>query len=309
MPTYDTPMLNYTSMPINTIMPLTLNQNYQSNSASNRQKTTQFKTTNLKLGSLNCRSLASTSDASTCQKFTRYLRFLKYNLLSFQEVRNKGSNILDYLNIELQAKDSIWSQHVGIVSFNPNIRITPIFITHTKHAVFVKVHHINHHFEPIFLLNLSAPSQPSDFNYHHYTSYRSSNSPSPHPIISWKQIISQQLYDCINSDIVSEMFSIDNPHITFSRRNSRTTIDYIFGSLAIKASMTPSGVDFINTDWTDYAVLCIDLVLVSENHGKGICLANPTLSKNKRFVEQLFTLLQDLEPDPAHGPHNSPQKE
>ncbi|KAG2192540.1 hypothetical protein INT47_011653, partial [Mucor saturninus] len=280
MPTYDIPMLNYTSKPIDTTIPLASNQNYQSNSASNRQKTNLFQTTNLKIGSLNCRSLALTSYPSTRRKFTRYFRSLKYDLISFQEVRTKDSNILDSLNMELQAKDSIWTQHVGIVNFNPNIRITPIFITHTKHAVFVQVHHINHHLEPIFLLNLYAPSQPSpkkqfyndiielplfkdetdiayftkysnfmitgDFNYHHYTSYRSSNSPSPHPIISWKQIISQHLYDCINSD--------DSGKFTHNHR-------LYFASLTIKASITTSGVNFINTDWTDHALLSIDLVL------------------------------------------------
>ncbi|KAI7889501.1 uncharacterized protein EV154DRAFT_565327 [Mucor mucedo] len=305
MPTYDSPMPHHNHMPTNIHMSPTTSQNNLSNSNPNLQQAIPFKTTKLKIGSINCRSLASTSDPITRRKFTRYLRSLKYDLLNFQEVRTEDNNVIESLNMELQAKDSIWTQHVGIC-----ITSTTTLSRYT------------------YLLNDYAPSQPgpkkqfySDtiglplfkdetdeiFNYHHYTTYRSSNSHCPHPIRSWKQTLNQHLYDCINSDDITETYSVANLHITFSRGNSRTTIDYIFASLSIKASMTKSGVDFINTDWTDHALISIDLVLVSKKHGKGIYRANPALAKNKRFVEQLSTLLQELKPDTTNSPHNSPQ--
>ncbi|KAI7889012.1 uncharacterized protein EV154DRAFT_565785 [Mucor mucedo] len=258
----------------------------------------------------------STSDPITRRKFTRYLRSLKYDLLNSQEVRTEDNNVIESLNMELQAKDSIWTQHVGIVSFNPNIRISPIFIMLNKHAVFktfyidiIELPLLKDETDVAHFTKYSNFLITGDFNYHHYTTYRSSNSQCPHPIRSWKQTLNQHLYDCINSDDITETYSVANPHITFSRGNSRTTTDYIFASLAIKASMTKSGVDFINPDWTDHALISIDLVLVSKKHGKGIYRANPALAKNKRFVEQLSTLLQELKPDTANSPHNSPQLE
>jgi hypothetical protein len=59
---------------------------------------------------------------------------------------------------------------------------------------------------------------------------------------------------------------------------------------ATNASM----VQFINNEWTDHALLSIQLRFDSSEHGQGIWRANPSLAKYSYFIEQLNTALDEF---------------
>ncbi|KAG0751945.1 hypothetical protein G6F57_016970 [Rhizopus arrhizus] len=113
--------------------------------------------------------------------------------------------------------------------------------------------------------------------------------------------------------------SLDNPLPTFRRGTTSSTIDYIFGSLSLFPCVQKSNTEFINSKWTDHALLSIQFKFGSGRHGKGLWRANPYLATNSYFVKTLYRSLDwfcssrvtppfdidsDLRPSPVETPRS-----
>ncbi|KAG0974193.1 hypothetical protein G6F29_012368 [Rhizopus arrhizus] len=85
--------------------------------------------------------------------------------------------------------------------------------------------------------------------------------------------------------------SLDAPLPTFQRGSSSSTLDYIFGSSSIHDCIQTSNIEFINTTWSDHALLSVRLRFGSGQHGKGLWRANPHLARNSYFVKSLYQSL------------------
>jgi hypothetical protein len=80
----------------------------------------------LNIATLNCRGLAkSVTEPAKFSFFIRYLRLHGIDILVLQETHANTPSVQQSLDIQLQAKSSVWSSHCGIVSFNPSFIITP----------------------------------------------------------------------------------------------------------------------------------------------------------------------------------------
>lgn len=331
---------------------------------------TYTKYTNMKIGSLNCRSLSKPSKISTSQDFTRFLRTNLFDILCLQETHAGSTEIQSRLTMQLQAHQTIWTSHLGIINFNNNVHLEPIYTSTDERVLLCKVSHVNKLLPSFTLLNIYAPATSSqrytfysnllssqyfhsiisdihsthvlnhntpsiivgDFNYnfrhfpyakvdqylqetpasliipqtHHPIPVNStdseetfimpqfdSNDPSTIPPNSisqwiWHWIMTQQYTEA------SHGLQTDPIIPTFRRNTSLSTIDYFFLNPILASFVNSSQVQFISPEWTDHTLLSVDLRFDSPDHGSGIWRANPNLTKNTYFVEQLHMALDDF---------------
>jgi hypothetical protein len=87
------------------------------------------KNLSFKYASLNCNSLVKKSKPATQSSFIRYLRLQQFDILSLQETHASDTTIPS-LNMHLQAKQTFWTEHCGIVSFSPSYVISQISTNH-----------------------------------------------------------------------------------------------------------------------------------------------------------------------------------
>ncbi|KAG1531701.1 hypothetical protein G6F51_013414 [Rhizopus arrhizus] len=93
--------------------------------------------------------------------YIRYLRLQKYDILCFQETHASTPELIQSLDIYFQAKESHWTPHVGILSFNSNFYITTIDTSATFISTrfqLCKVEHPQHFYDPFYILNIYAPA-------------------------------------------------------------------------------------------------------------------------------------------------------
>ncbi|KAG1142122.1 hypothetical protein G6F38_007956 [Rhizopus arrhizus] len=130
-----------------------------------------------------------------------------------------------------------------------------------------------------------------DFNYHPHSSRqlsRHSDTSSPTTAQSrWHQFVNTYLTECVHP-------SLDQTLPTFRRDNVSTTIDYIFLSQSLASHRTRSSVAFINSLWTDHALLSVSFKFGSSQHGKGFWRANPFLATNRFFIKRLKSTLDQF---------------
>ncbi|ORE02274.1 hypothetical protein BCV72DRAFT_338830 [Rhizopus microsporus var. microsporus] len=77
----------------------------------------------------------------------------------------------------------------------------------------------------------------------------------------WHQFVSTYLTECVHP-------SLDQSMPTSRRDNVSTTIDYVFLSQSLKSHRTRSSVTFINSFWTDHALLSVFFKFSSSQQGK-----------------------------------------
>lgn len=81
---------------------------------------------------------------------------------------------------------------------------------------------------------------------------------------------------------------------TFRRRTTfSTTIDYMFLNPELLDFCTDHFVHFVNSDWTDHALLSAQLTFAHPDRAKGLWRANPQLASNKCFCQRLFLKLDE----------------
>ena len=134
--------------------------NYAMNMNMNMNTNIKNKFTNLNICSINCRSLSKPSNVSTSQSFSRYLasQQLRLDILCLQETHATTAIIQERLDIQLQAKQSIWTHHCGIVSRNSNINIESIYVSPDHRVMVCQVSHNNNLFPTFTIMNIYAPA-------------------------------------------------------------------------------------------------------------------------------------------------------
>lgn len=117
------------------------------------------KYTNLKICSLNCRSLSKPAKIPTSQSFSRFLRSeTGADILCLQETHATTIPTQERLDMQLQSVESIWSEHCGVISRNPNIHIESLYVSQDNRIILCKVSHTDKHFPSFTLMNLYAPA-------------------------------------------------------------------------------------------------------------------------------------------------------
>ncbi|CDS10942.1 hypothetical protein LRAMOSA11428 [Lichtheimia ramosa] len=74
---------------------------------------------------------------------------------------------------------------------------------------------------------------------------------------------------------------------TFTRGDSRTTIDYIYAHHSLAPRLTNTNIHFVPQEWTDHSLMTVDLLLARQDHGRGTWRFNPTLLQDEDFVNLL----------------------
>ncbi|KAI9325706.1 hypothetical protein BD770DRAFT_309738, partial [Pilaira anomala] len=266
----------------------------------------------ISIGSLNCRSLVKTSSTSVISPFIKHLRLTKHDLFTLQETHASSPEIISSLNMKFQSTAHIWTKHCGIISLNTSLSIEPLFTSTDERLIHCRVSHINHLFPPFELVTIYAPSQPTarsefystllslplftryldhtisdhppliitgDFNYNSSRIRPPSTSPQS-PINhqrNWHSFINNYFTECTHP-------SLDHPQPTFRRGTSSSTIDYIYSCHSLSASLTTSKIDYLNSQWTDHALLSSTFKFGSDRHGPGLWKGNPNLTKNPFFI-------------------------
>lgn len=341
------------------------------------------KLTNINICSLNCRSLSKPTNATASQDLSRFLCSQHFDILCLQETHATDINTQERLDIQLQAQQSIWTPHCGIVSRNHNIHLESLYISTDQRVILGRVSHVNKLFPSFTIMNIYAPAKyrerynfyanllsseyfsalisdiystellnsnfPSmivgDFNYHFrhfpYNSidqYLSNHAqslsfpqqptqPTPATTPDTEQFTMPQLdsndptllppssiaqwvwHWIMTQHFVESSHKLQSdPYIpTFRRAGTLTTIDYMFLHPVLAATTNASRVQYLHNEWTDHALLSVQLRFDNMEHGQGIWRANPSLATYTYFVEQLNIALDDYhchlatlpEPQPA----------
>ncbi|KAI7874378.1 hypothetical protein K492DRAFT_113485, partial [Lichtheimia hyalospora FSU 10163] len=90
---------------------------------------------------------------------------------------------------------------------------------------------------------------------------------------------------------------------TFTRGDSRTTIDYIFGHISLMPRISNATQHFFPSSWTDHCLLTVDVLPVRRDFGRGSWRFNPSLLHDENFVDLLdhtiavFFDTMDMAPD------------
>lgn len=102
-----------------------------------------------------------------------------------------------------------------------------------------------------------------------------------------REVSTVPIKDCLNGNN-------DASHdYTFRRGTSTSTIDYMFAGLELYQQLQQGDIiEFINSAWTDHALLSKIYSIKLTNNGRGIWKANPRLAANKKYVELLNSELQ-----------------
>lgn len=258
------------------------------------------RSTTVRIGSINCRSLSTPHDISKRQAFTNFLRHQSLDILTMQETHAATIEIQQSLNMLLQTKSACWSNFCGIVSLNRHVTLNPILSSIDHRFLLVSVEHNNFHFPPFYVLTIYAYADPikrrkfylsllnfaplvtliqshnkliitGDFNY-------SLVNPSGTPP-AWRTLVNQNLLNCMASPL--------DIHPTFRRGTLLSTIDYIYASPFLHSLLRSTSIDFINSSWTDHALLSASFQFRSGSHGPGLWRMNPNLMKNDKFVSRL----------------------
>ncbi|KAG0743848.1 hypothetical protein G6F57_009971 [Rhizopus arrhizus] len=111
------------------------------------------------LASFNCRGLKKVLTNSGCS-FSQILRSVPYDLLALQETHASTEQLQNSFNMILQASDSNWTHHCGLISFNPSLSLLPLWSSIDGRILATTVTHNSNLFEPltIYVIYASATS-------------------------------------------------------------------------------------------------------------------------------------------------------
>ena len=237
--------------------------------------------------------------------------------------------------MQFQAKHSVWTQHCGIVVFNPDLLISDITKSECGRRISIKVTHSTGIFDPVYITVVYAPASrqarfpfltnlsrllssdnaslpnPSrhillgDLNYTHpsstSSSFRRNQAPS-----EWIRFVTNNFKDGVTPDRSSSQ-------PTFCRGVQQSCIDYIFLSNDIAPLRSNGRVTYINPSWTDHFLLTSTVQLMSassidttKSTGKGHWRAHPKLAMDPKFCHKLHAAL--MVTTSALSPSSSPQE-
>ncbi|CDH61037.1 hypothetical protein RO3G_01611 [Lichtheimia corymbifera JMRC:FSU:9682] len=74
---------------------------------------------------------------------------------------------------------------------------------------------------------------------------------------------------------------------TFTRGDSRTTIDYVYGHHSLAPRLSNAIIHFVPSEWTDHSLMTVDLLPARQDCGRGSWRFNKTLLTDEGFVALL----------------------
>jgi exonuclease III len=80
------------------------------------------------------------------------------DILCLQETHATTATIQERLDIQLHAKQSIWTQHCGIVSRNSSINFESLYVSPDHRTIVCQVSHNNNLFPTFTIMNIYAPA-------------------------------------------------------------------------------------------------------------------------------------------------------
>lgn len=277
------------------------------------------KTLSLKYASLNCNSLVKQNHRKTQSAFIRYLRLQQFDILSLQETHASESSIQS-LNIQLQAKQTFWTEHCGIVSFSPTYVLTQVSTAHiftSDRFILCQVQHPHQFYAPFYLINIYAPSSSQsqrrsffasildmltkladsidlnrlivsgDFNYDYHRDIASGKA-LRQTNLNWVSFLQESFYNCMLHNGLDTL-------PTFKRSlNITSSIDYIYVGSMLQHSVTESEIEYIQPRWSDHAILSVQLKMGNSKIGPGLWRANPAYVNNPKFRDTLSRRLHNL---------------
>ncbi|KAI9496748.1 hypothetical protein BDB00DRAFT_732740, partial [Zychaea mexicana] len=86
------------------------------------------------------------------QHYIRYLRSMHFDLLALQDTKFPSESAEQRITNQFQAHQCYWSSFCGLVSYSPQLVLTPIFSTRDGRALWVTISHVNSSFEPFHIL-------------------------------------------------------------------------------------------------------------------------------------------------------------
>ncbi|ORX50922.1 hypothetical protein DM01DRAFT_1290183, partial [Hesseltinella vesiculosa] len=258
----------------------------------------------LSFGSLNCRSLIKSHNSNAQSLFIRHLRSLSLSLLAVQESHAITLANQESLNMQFQCSSSIWTNHCGLICFDPNLTVTnhetPVNLD--QRVISTTIQHSQNAFPPFNLLVIYAPAahsarqrfflhladfiHPTTLSNQTRTLVMGDFNQTPKPDgADWHSTLHRFFDDALSSDPGLQGI----PTFTHSGNGSRSVIDFIYCSPDISADICHPQVSHIPSDWTDHALLKC-LWRVGSSRGPSPCWrAKPHLASIPEFVKHLYT--------------------
>ncbi|KAF1801202.1 hypothetical protein V8B55DRAFT_1299047, partial [Mucor lusitanicus] len=239
--------------------------------------------------SLNCRSLIKPSTPDISSDFIRYLRSLHLDILCVQE-SHAAEAVQDQLNMQFQASSTLWTQHCGIISFNPSITLHSLALDLDQRIIACQVVHANALFPPFTLINVYAPAQ-------YQSRVQFFRTLLTMPLFHFTSSDTRESLSCLHSLLHNHFFECthsrdEGPLLpTFRRGSNHSTIDYLYASSFLFQHLHSSEIAFLASTWTDHALLRARFIFSSDRQGSDLWRANPHLSTNPYFQAQLYPAL------------------
>ncbi|KAI9490984.1 hypothetical protein BDB00DRAFT_767850, partial [Zychaea mexicana] len=251
---------------------------------------------------------------------------MHFDILALQDTKFPSEDAEQRITNQFQANQCYWSTFCGLVSFSPQILLTPLFSSRDGRALWVTISHVNSSFEPFHVLNIYAPAERhsrhtffhnllaifnldsfslplqrcvlvGNFNY----SYSRSDSSYLSAPNEWISFLSSTFFNLMQppNDNIS-------PPITFKSQSGHSCIDYIFSSPDLYPIFSLPTIEFIDYQWSDHAIVCSNMRLTISS-GKGVWRANPLLCRSETFKQTLYHDLESL--CESFSPTLSPQEQ
>ncbi|KAG1229190.1 hypothetical protein G6F35_002156 [Rhizopus arrhizus] len=283
--------------------------------------------------SLNGNSLFKVSNPTSRKHLIRYIRSKSPTFVALQEIDNSGSNgiHLQTLHRQFCSQQSLWTQYCGLLCFEPHYSLTRIPLPDDSRCILAQVTHVNGQMAPFHILVVYAPASSNrarheffntlltfrqlspydpiscvdrmiiagDFN---YSLQSSSTAHRSNPPTQWLHFL-----QCHFQNVMTDLRSLETA--TFRRgATTHSTIDYIYLSLDMSINYVDADVEFLNSEWTDHALLQVTLkaVLLFET-GPGLWRANPVYTKIKEYRQKLASMLTQLYDQEIASSELSPQ--
>ncbi|KAG1532531.1 hypothetical protein G6F51_013062 [Rhizopus arrhizus] len=224
--------------------------------------------------------------------------------MAFQETHTNTDHV-NFINVQFQASQSLWTRHCGLLSFSSNYQLSDNLIPSNPRIILSKISHPQNFYTPFHVLVVYAPASTGkdrreffdsvldalnsvsdidphriiilgDFNY----SYHRRNL-STQTSLKWVSYLEESFYNVMHSG--------DNSNIPTFRRNDEiySTIDYIFISNQMRPMLKSTDIHRLHSSWTDHQLLSLSINLGQTPTGFGLWRANPILAQQKAYRVQL----------------------
>ena len=91
--------------------------------------------------------------------FARHIRSLKYDIIALQETHASSLLLQSRFDQCLQVSSSTWTQHYGLLSFNPMLNIIPLWSSIDGRVLAAQVSHTSGLYNPINIFVIYVPAQ------------------------------------------------------------------------------------------------------------------------------------------------------